>query len=106
MEKEPKNKLEEKFHEKLLQDFIVDSEIDPEDFHLIKTLLGFPQTRLIEFYNVFNVHKDKSGDELKRWIRYSADDPHIATMYEAALEFYSKYGWIKSHNLVRTLVEL
>lgn len=77
--------------------------VKPEDFYLIEELARFPKNLLIaELHNLFNMGKEGSARELENLIENSKDNEKKA-MLKIALEFYNKYDWMTSLNLVRTL---
>jgi hypothetical protein len=89
-----------------IQEFIEFRKIKPEDFHLIEKLAAFPKDLIIaELHNLFNLSRDNSGKELEVLIKISKDE-NKKKLYEAALEFYSKYDWATAYNLIRLLEKI
>lgn len=106
MEKEPKNELGDKLKKVEVQEFIERRKIQVEDLGLIEKLASFPKNLLIEeLHNVFNMYKDRSGSELEHLIKTTRDETGVE-LYKVALEFYNKYGWSSSYDLVRVLEEV
>lgn len=86
-----------------IKKFIEFRGVRPEDFYLIEGLAQFPKNLLIaELHNLFNMGKEGSAREIENLIVNSKDDEKKA-MLKMALEFYNKYDWMTSLNLVRTL---
>lgn len=86
-----------------MKEFIESRKIAPEDFHLIEKIASISRNSLINnFHNLFNLSHEGSGPYIKELIR-SAKDSGESGMYEAALEFFEKYGWATSYNLIRVL---
>ena len=107
MEKEPKIEREESvIDRKEIQGFIRDRNIEPEDFGLIEKLASFPKNMIImELHNLFNMHHERSGEELEMMIQ-NARDASGKELYETIDQFYQKYDWAVSWHLVRLLEEL
>ncbi len=106
MEKEPKNESGDKLKQVEVQEFITRWKIQAEDFHLIEKLASFQKNLLIEYlHNTFNMYKDRAGEQLKSMLKYTRDESKVELL-ETALEFYNKYGWANSWNLVRILEEI
>lgn len=107
MEKEPKfERKPSVINQQEIQDFIKDRNIQPEDFHLIEKLAASPKNLIImELHNMFNMCKDRSGKDLENLIKTSKDE-NKKELYEVALEFYQKYDWPASWDLVRLLEKL
>lgn len=107
MEKESKFKKEQSIiNQKEIQGFIKNRNIHPEDFHLIEELASFPNEMIImEFHNLFNMYHERSGRELETMIR---NTPNVSKkkLYETMKQFYQKYDWSVSWNLVRLLEEI
>ncbi|MBI2047521.1 MAG: hypothetical protein HYT27_00110 [Parcubacteria group bacterium] len=104
MEKEPKNEsAQNPLDRKEIRDFIKKRNIRLEDLSLIEALASFPQEMIIMgLHNTFNMHQGRSGEELEFYIQ-TTKDTDKKKLYEAALNFYNKYGWSTSFSLVRTL---
>lgn len=86
-----------------VKDFISDRNINSADFDLIEKMASFPKNIIIkELHNLFSMSKDRSGAELESLIA-SASDQAKKDLYKLALEFYQKYDWPASWNLVRIL---
>ena len=86
-----------------LQRFVVDRGIQAEDLPLIDDLASYPENLVVTvLHNVFNVHKDRSGDELEHLMQ-TAQDADVSALCGTMLAFYKKYGWATSLNLVRVL---
>ena len=91
-----------------IREFIENRGIQTEDFCLIEKLASFPKNELIVgLHNMFNTHKERSGIELEGVIKFYKirNEDDRAALYETALEFYKKYDWPASWNLVRVLEE-
>ena len=86
--------------------FVYKRNIATEDLYLIEALAAFPKNLFItEFHNLFNMNKDRSGQVLETLIEISRDEAQIA-LFKIALEFYRKYDWATSWNLVRVLEDI
>lgn len=86
--------------------FVEERNIATEDLHLIETLSTFPKNMIIEeLHNMFNMNKDRSGTLLEALIKNSHDESK-KILYKIALEFFHRYNWATSWNLVRVLEEL
>jgi hypothetical protein len=86
--------------------FVVSRSINSEDFNLIEELATFPKDmRIVGLHNLFNMSKENSGVDLENSIRNASDDKN-KEMYSIALEFFNKYGWMTSLNLVRILEKI
>lgn len=86
-----------------MKEFIERRNVTPEDFHLIEKIAALPRNSLIiNFHNLFNLSHEGSGHSIKELIQ-SAKNPEEAGMYEAALGFFEKYGWMASYDLIRVL---
>ena len=98
MEKERKSEL---LNRPEIQEFIANRKIKAEDLHLIEKIASFGR-RLIaeELHNAFNMPRERSGQQLERLINHTKDETKVE-LYKAALEFYNKYNWSVSWNLVR-----
>lgn len=86
-----------------VQDFIKNREVKPEDIILIERLASLPKDMVIsELHNLFNMYHERSGRELERAVKNS-EDASKKELYETVQEFYEKYGWQASWNLIRLL---
>jgi hypothetical protein len=89
--------------QKKFKDFIEFRKIKDEDFPLIEKMTTFPKELIImELHNLFNMNHERSGEELERFIKNTTDEEK-KDLYQSALNFYNKYGWATSYNLVRVL---
>lgn len=89
-----------------MQDFIRDRTIRDEDLYIIERLASFPKNMIIQcLHNVFSIHKERIGEELAVSIKFCADG-RKKKLYETALDFYNKYGWAASWDLIRLLEQV
>lgn len=86
-----------------IREFIQRRDVRNEDHFLIEKLAEFPRNLIImELHNLFNMNKEGSGKWLENLIKNSGNEERKA-MYTVALEFYNKYDWMTSMDLVRVL---
>jgi|GEM_PF-4202505 len=101
----PRDKKSEQQNQrpKVLEDFITQRKIQSADIALIDQLASFPKDMIItELHNMFNMFHDRASQELEGLIKTSQDKTKTA-LYQAALDFYNKYGWQASYSLIRIL---
>jgi len=90
-----------------MQEFIKMREIDSEDFPLIEKLASFNKNLLIAgLHNMFNLSKEGSVKTLEHLISLDNNAAERKELYQIALEFAKKYGWITSHHLIGVLEKL
>lgn len=103
MEDAPKTESASVLENQKVKDFIESREIRPEDFHLIEKMASFPKSVItLGLHNVFNTYHEESGRRLEAFAE-NAGTSEQKSLYDTALEFYSKYDWAVSWNLVRIL---
>ncbi|OGZ11047.1 MAG: hypothetical protein A3D67_03255 [Candidatus Lloydbacteria bacterium RIFCSPHIGHO2_02_FULL_51_22] len=103
MEKEPRQESPKTLRNVEVQKFITFREIQAEDLPLIEKLASFSKDLLIgELHNLFLLDKERSGAMLEGLAERSRDQTRTK-LFETMLQFYNKYGWLISHNLVRVL---
>lgn len=91
---------------KEMKEFILRRNVVESDFPLIEKLGSFPKNTLIGgLHNLFNLSKDKSERELASIIE-NTEAGDEKEMYETALEFCGKYGWMASWDLMRILEKI
>ena len=87
-------------------EFIEDRQIKPEDFYLIEQMALFSKNTIIEkLHNFFNLNRERSGAELQKMI-VDTKEAKDRDLYVLVNEFYLKYDWAVSWNLVRVLEQL
>jgi hypothetical protein len=87
-----------------LKRFIHDRNIRATDFELIAGLMQVPSNVVIaEMHNMFNVNRDRSGEELKLQMTRLAETDDRKKLNESFLALFDTYGWATCYHLVRIL---
>jgi len=89
-----------------MRQFIVNRHIRSVDYPLLEELAAFDSNEFIEcLHNMFNMHKERSDQELTRAIAFTRHESK-RRIYEKAREFLQRYDWAVAWHMVRVIEDL